>query len=250
MGLAMGEWVMQNKFNADGFVVTNNIVSMNDIISARQDIEEIFANTGQNMFDLYQHDRQLFINCCKICHDLPSIWQMGSNPAMIKFVQNLGLKQPVITMKPVLLFSCESLASDEFYWKALPHQEWFATRGSLNSIVVWIPLCDIQQKLGYLEIVPNSHTIGLLEHEIKEPAIRITDEHLQNITFQPIPMCYGQILAFSSFLIHRSGVNQKTNEVRLTVSYRFDDATDPTFLKRGYFRPFNYNRVPHDEFIP
>ena len=69
----------------------------------------------------------------------------------------LGLRFPNVSTRPVLFFNSRHLAEKEVYWKVSPHQDWRSMQGSLDSVVVWLPLCDIDVALGALEVVPQSH---------------------------------------------------------------------------------------------
>jgi len=57
--------------------------------------------------------------------------------------------------------------------------------------------------------------------------------------FGPIKMEFGDMLLFSSFMVHRSGENV-TDNIRWTVSFRYDDAFGNDYIKRKYPSPFTY----------
>ena len=110
-------------------------------------------------------------------------------------------------------------------------------QGSLNAIVVWVPLVDIPQKLGALEIIPESHLWGLLESHQDEWYRHI--EGLRDEQYQSIEMKAGDALFFSAFLVHRSGNNQ-TDSIRWSCHFRYNDLEEPTFVSRKYPNPYTY----------
>ena len=117
-------------------------------------------------------------------------------------------------------------------------------QGSLNSVVVWIPLHDIDRSLGALEVVPESHRLGLLTTEVVERFGKV--DQFADTDFQSIEVEQGDLLVFSSFLVHRSGTNS-TDSIRWSCHFRYNDLADATFIERGY--PHAYVYHPVDELL-
>ena len=110
-------------------------------------------------------------------------------------------------------------------------------QGSLNAIVVWVPLMDIAQELGALEIIPGSHLWGLLESHEDEWYRRIGG--LQDNQYQSMEMNAGDALFFSAFLVHRSG-NNVTDSIRWSCHFPYNDQEEPKFVSRKYPNPYTY----------
>ena len=157
---------------------------------------------------------------------------------MINFIRSRFNIEPVINTRPVLLFSSEKVAKHHFYWKSKPHQDLAIMSGSPDSVVVWIPLCDMDEDLGFLEVVPGSHKNGVLAHEKSGPSLEIKEE-IPDEAFLPAKMKIGDALFFSSSTIHRSGTN-KSKRIRLTVSYRYDNILNMDFISKKYPLAFDY----------
>ena len=72
-------------------------------------------------------------------------------------------------------------------------------QGSLNSVVVWVPLMDVSREIGALEIIPGSHLWGL--QESREEGWYRHIEGLPDDVYQPVEMNAGDVLIFSVFLV-------------------------------------------------
>lgn len=227
-------------FNKDGYHVARGLLPIDLIQSLRNDIFKPFAPfvsqpEDDGLFKLFHDDLPTYLACSKVCHQLPSLHKLGLSDAVMG---QLNLEFPTINTRPVLLFSSSKLAKHHFYWKAKAHQDSAIMLGGEKSVVVWIPLCDIKEELGYLEVIPGSHIEGQLHHVKEGPSYEI-DDFVDESRFRSIEMKQGDVLFFSSALVHRSGINT-SDSIRLTVSYRFDDLSDESFVQAKYPIGFEY----------
>ena len=76
-------------------------------------------------------------------------------------MRSFCLKKPIESTNPMLMMndSRKSRASINLPF----HQDFRSMQGSLNSIVVWIPLLDVRDIDGPIEIILKSHKLGLLK---------------------------------------------------------------------------------------
>ena len=66
-----------------------------------------------------------------------------------------------------------------------------------------------------------------------------SDERVREEDFTPIPVDPGDVIAFSSFLVHRTG-EEGDGHVRIALSGRFNNASEHTFVEHGYPTPYSY----------
>ena len=119
-------------------------------------------------------------------------------------------------------------------------------QGSLNSIVIWLPLVDINKDLGALEIIPGSHLQGLRTDHIDNGFGMVSLSTNEIAQLKSIEVNVGDVLLFSSFLIHQSG-NNITDNPRWSCHFRYNDLDDPTFRARRFAHPYIYK--PSEELI-
>ena len=184
------------------------------------------------MVRLFDHDLATFTNCGKQAQHLISLHRLSLDQRLLDMLGQLGLQFPNISTRPLLYFNAERLAKKEVYWRLDVHQDWRSMQGSLDAIVVWLPLIDIDVKLGALEVVPGSHKRGLLEAEMLDGYGHLR-EGIDPGAFLPIEVQRGDALFFSSLLLHRSGTNV-TRSIRWSCHFRYNNLAEETFIERGF----------------
>ena len=115
------------------------------------------------------------------------------------------------------------------YFALKPHQDWPSIVGSLNSVVVWIPLTVVGEYDHPLQVVPGSHLEGVLEGEegTNELVVNKSDKDFLTIICSP-----GDIVVMSTFCVHRT--KPTGSGFRLACSIRYDDMMDLDFSNRNY----------------
>jgi phytanoyl-CoA hydroxylase len=252
---------LRESFEERGFVRLNGFFSKEGVERVRTDAKWIFVKqmTSQDfvsrtdpdekefengMARYFSGDLSGFINCGKACQHLISLHRLSLRDDIVAQLVALGVKRPNICTRPVLYFNSRHLAKSEVYYKSPPHQDWRSMQGSLNAIVVWVPLVDVPQKLGALEIISGSHLWGL--QKSREDKWYRHIEGLRDDQYQSIEMNAGDALFFSAFLVHRSGDNV-TDSIRWSCHFRYNDLEEPTFVSRKYPNPYTY--APEQELV-
>ena len=155
------------------------------------------------LYQFFRNDLEGFVNCGKTCQHLVSLHRLALSEPLIAKLHDFGIQTPNICTRPVMFFNSSHLAKSESYYKVPPHQDWRSMQGSLNAIVVWVPLINIGKDLGALEIIPGSHLFGLLD-SVEDDWYR-TIEGTADDQYVPVEVEAGDALFFSAFLLHRSG---------------------------------------------
>lgn len=201
-----------------------------NIINSKDISNEEFENSMKILFDKYF---QIFINCGKQCQHLISLWKLSLDEKLINYLKILGIKKPIVSTRPVLFSNSKLIAKNSINHTVPTHQDWASMQGSINSIVVWIPLIDINQDLGSIALVPKSHKEGLLSNK-KIGSFGMVNKYNED-DFISYDVKVGDALIFNSFLVHKSG-NNITNNIRWSCHMRYNDLEEKSFIKRGYLR--------------
>jgi phytanoyl-CoA hydroxylase len=196
------------------------------------------------LFKYFEEHLQEFMNCGKQIQHLISLHRLSLEPNILQELKRLKLTRPNISTRPVLFFNSRRLAKEDVYWRVFPHQDWRSMQGSLDSIVVWVPLIDTDASLGALEVVPGSHKRGLVTQEVVNSFGKV--DLFKDEDFEKVEVKQGDALFFSSFLVHRSGTNS-TESIRWSCHFRYNNLDEATFVERGYPHPYIYQ--PKDDLI-
>jgi phytanoyl-CoA hydroxylase len=243
------------QFKDDGFAVAKAFFSEDEVERVRSDAKDVFLAQLRRhrlvttespseeefeaaLYDFFKLNLQDFINCGKQVQHLISLHKMSLDQRIEEVLRGeLTFSSPNISTRPVLYFNSPFLAKEEVYWRVFPHQDWRSMQGSLDSVVLWVPLADIDVELGALEVVPGSHRLGLLTTEVVSSFGKV--DRFNDADFVPIEVAQGDVLFFSSFLVHRSGTNI-SNSIRWSCHFRFNNLAEKTFVERGYPHPYLY----------
>jgi hypothetical protein len=252
---------LRRTYAEQGYILMRPFFDRQVVEMVRQDAKDVFLRQMRNadiidsddpserefetaMACFFQENPAAFMNAGKVCQHLISLHRLSLTEDLVRQLQDLGLEAPVICTRPVIYFNTRKLARTEVYYKTPPHQDWRSMQGSLNAIVVWIPLVDINQRLGALRVVPGSHREGLRESQDDEWYRHI--KGTCDADFVSVEVKAGDALFFSAFLIHASGDNT-TDSIRWSCHFRYNDLAESTYVARNYPSPYVYK--PQQELI-
>ncbi len=243
------------RYREDGYLRLPGFFEPAEVELVHRDAQEVFARQLRRhgiggeleagMFELFERDLPVFTACGKHAQHLISLHRLSLDARILEQLGRLGLGSPSISTRPVLNFHHPRLATKDVYWRLGPHQDWRSMQGSLDSCVLWVPLVDIDRDLGALEVLPGSHRGGLRAAEMVDGYGHLEEEpDAQQMV--PIEMERGDVLIFSTLLLHRSGTNA-TDSIRWSCHFRYNNLDEPTFIERGFPHPYVYR--PQEELI-
>jgi phytanoyl-CoA hydroxylase len=250
-----------NNYFENGYLIFRNLFDSNKIqniysqaynIYLKQMINLNLINNNKinnHIFEykmkiLFETHNDTFINCGKQCQHIIDLWRLSLDKKIIDTIKVLGVENPIVCTRPVLFSNSKHISKSDINHSVPAHQDWASMQGSINSIVCWIPLIDIDQELGAISFVPKSHKLGLLSKK-KNSGFGLVDKFSEN-DFISVNVNQGDAIFFSSFLVHKSG-NNVTNHIRWSTHFRYNDLNEKTFTNRGFPCPYIYK--PIDEII-
>jgi phytanoyl-CoA hydroxylase len=251
-----------NAYKENGYLLVKGFFRRPEIEAIRAEAKQVFiaqmrrlgivrdadvseAAFERAMIELFEADLQCFTNCGKQAQHLISLHRLSLDERVIRAIVALGLEVPNVSTRPVLYFNSRRLAKKEVYWRLSLHQDWRSMQGSLDAIVVWVPLVDIDRALGALEIIPGSHKLGLLQAEMSDGYGHI-EEPVSQSEAVPVEVEAGDALFFSAFLLHQSGTSVG-DSIRWSCHFRYNNLREPSFIDRGFPHPYIYK--PQEELI-
>jgi phytanoyl-CoA hydroxylase len=252
---------MRSDFRERGAILLEGFFSKDEIERVRMDAKQVFAAQLRRrgllgsgdvpeatfesaLFEYFEQYFDDFVNCGKQIQHLVSLHRLSLDARIMEVLEELGIGFPNINTRPVLYFNNPRLAKEEVYWRVFAHQDWRSMQGSLDGVVVWVPLADTDVALGAIEVVPGSHRLGLMTKEVVSGFGHV--EGFTDNDFVPVEVEQGDALIFSAFLVHRSGTNV-TDSIRWSCHFRYNNLAEETFIARGYPHSFMYK--PAEELI-
>lgn len=254
----------QKEYALNGIIKLRSLISKNQANNIIKKINLIFCNIMKdknlikgriNIFNnpkkinvlKFKHN-SIFLNLkLKTIQKFPEIYQIGSSKKIFKYLKKLGIKEPVYSTDPLIMMHHEStnMALGGDY--APFHQDWRSVQGSLNCIVLWIPLIDIIPRMGSITYIPGSHKEGLLPTQ-KHPWFReISSKYTEKFKDTEQIISKGDGFMFSSFLVHKSKENN-SKKIRVSLQFRYNDLSEENYIKRGY--PCNYiHAIPNKRIL-
>lgn len=254
---------LQEEFRQEGFVILRNFLDKSVVANIYREARQVFATqikrvTGHTvninnrdefeaaMFEFFQKDFEAFRGTGINVQHLISLHRLAVSDQIVNLLKEVGIESPSIGARPAMQFNSRFLSKDgSKHWKLDAHQDWRTGQGSLDSPVIWFPMVDAGADLGALQVIPRSHTWGLLESSTSGYQGGIT-AHLNDGDFVQTEFEVGDLLIFSAFLVHQSG-NNITNNIRWSVQLRYNNLAEPTFIERGY--PMAYIYKPESELV-
>jgi len=200
----------------------------------------------KHLNQLLNLDKTAYIASLKLCANLFSVHSLFMSPGIVEMLRSFGIQLPVLQTTPVMHIMANNLKIPNGYYGIGVHQDWPSMQGSLDTVIVWIPLMGVDTNNFPLELIPGSHLGGLYSGKTSELLYETDPEHYNEKNFVPAELAFGDILYMSSFLLHRSTLTGGDG-LRIACSNRYENACEATYINRVY--PHAQRRVVNREFI-
>lgn len=239
----------KQQLEQDGYVILKNFIHPDKInlirIKALLVFKIQFERFGysgtfkENMVRLFNEQEEIFKNCGKLIQTgLFPLYDLAIDENIQQALKEAGLRFPNMCTRPVLFFNHPELAKDKVYYKTPKHQDWSSMESSLNSLVVWVPLVDVNKENGSVIMYPGSHKQGILPFKSNGGFAEVEYE---GSSIQP-EMKVGDVAIFSTMLVHESGYITD-DSIRWSCHFRYTDMMDNDFIERGFPNPYIYKPI-------
>lgn len=238
-------------YRENGYVVLKEAASQNNVQTVISEIHRLFkeqliflgiqvtkgdsdAAILANAGSLFHHDLNRYKATLRQVNKLFSVQRLLTSDSIIDFVKALGLE--VLSFPTDAVFHCMAgdLLIPNGYMRLIPHQDWPAMQSSLDSVIVWSSLMDVVSEANFpLEVIPGSHRNGLLPGITNDHVYEVMPSHYDVNDFKPISVEKGDVIVFSSFLIHRTGKGE-ADRIRFACSTRYENVVETTNIQRAY----------------
>lgn len=253
------------QFKKNGFYIARDLLDSTDDVSvAREGIYKTFRDQlvylGAEAYgdDILEVMQQLFKrDIDRYKKVIGSLWRkleiftlMNHSKIIEVLKDQFGWQDIFLPGGQVVHIMAKELEIPDGYFGFVPHQDFPSVQGSLDGVIVWLPLVDVDRDNYPLEVIPCSHFEGVLPAREHGNATWETDtSRYSDEDYVPIEVNVGDVVFMSLFTIHRTSTKGKTGRLRLAASTRFDNADEKTFIERCY--PTAYTRnVRREQYFP
>lgn len=233
----------------EGYVILKGFFDPNYVINLREKAKQIFeiqfnyfgysGSFEENMIQLFNEHESVFINCGKLIQTgLLELYKLPLEDKLIEEIKSFGIDFPNFCTRPVLFFNHPQLAKDKVYYKTPMHQDWPSMQASMDSLVVWVPLVDVNENNGSIIVYPGTHKLGPLPYDTVGGFAHV---NVSGESVQP-RLSIGDIVIFSTLLVHESG-DILDNSIRWSCHFRYTNMLEKDFIERGYPNPYIYKPI-------
>jgi hypothetical protein len=124
------------------------------------------------------------------------------------------------------------------------HQDYHTQIGSLNGVVIWVPLTDVTLDMGPLIFYPGSDKLGIQKIKLVENQSLSTDleldispEILDSLSPLQPEVKAGTAVIINYLLLHKSGQNHSSKN-RWSILSRWFDFENEAAIERGWHGGF------------
>lgn len=255
------QFVDTGTFEHQGYVILRGMLEPNIIENVRNEMERLVDREAEKLIaageitDTFEDkplETRLFHLYENSLDDAPTqyreelhlavLYEVFFHPRILDFVESvLGSEvrlYPNYTVRPKLPDWEGTLAlwhQDGAYTEQIAEssgREGDAER--LRMVNVWTPLVPARVANGCMQFIPETHKLGVVPHTMKRYYLEIEEEYLRprlgravDVELDP-----GDVVLFSNLLFHQGQPN-RTKEIRWSLDWRYQDATQPTLRKEN-----------------
>lgn len=246
------------QYKSNGFIIAKGLLDRQCVDRVRQSVAKTFLDQlrqisvdveGMGLFDamqtLHRHDLERYKKTAGAVWRKLDIYQLLHDPRITGFLSDkFGWRDIFVSGGQVAHIMAHELRIPDGYFGLGAHQDFPSVQGSLDGVVVWLPLVRVDRDNFPLELIPGSHKHGLLLMKGEGSASwEVKPDQYHEADFISAEVDVGDVVFMSMFTLHRSSENGTPGQYRLALSTRFDNADEATFIDRCY--PSAYQRSVH-----
>lgn len=220
-----------NGYYTRGFAIVSQAVAHEAIDRLLASLVDLVAELGGRRFPS-AHSPELadFLNARKDVQSLvydqirkpPWLEDFSRQPGIVDAVrQVLG---PDIGLLRKIPFRID--APRETAQFAVWHQDYYYVRGSVDTVTAWVPMQDTAFLHGCLAVMPGSHLLGPLDHDVEVLGKRHYPSNIFDREVRYVEMRKGDVLLFHSCLLHSSSLNL-SDVIRFSMQPRYARLGEP-----------------------
>ena len=237
--------MLMSEFHEKGYTICEKMIEPELLDSIVATVKAPFENIMQNweiksMQKLFEEMPEAFMNCTKHAQWNLQLHHLG---VMLRYkTANFMQVNPLVNIctRPVIYFNNLKTAKNKINHTTPAHIDAVSMQGSKDAIVCWVPLIELTEQHGLLEVVEGSHKWDASIKEFNNGFGTVDEDWY---TFKPVEVKKGDVLVFSSHLVHRSGKLANEKVTRWSAHFRYNNMHDADFISKMYPHPYEYKNI-------
>jgi len=256
-----------------GCFLARGIFSADELKPIQRDVSELVKATYKNInrpgpsnpkrFDdgvveLARIDRKLISKIFDAGRRILPVHELSVDKRMIGLSKAL-MGTELISASDIKALRIDLPSEDKylFHW----HQDYPYVMDSLDAVIFWIPLQDVDETNGALTVALGSHHAGVQKLVLIDPdnkennkqkMMKMADsDAASKFPQMQVPARLGDALVFNTLLLHASGANT-SDRARFTLQVRFGNFLHPKAIEKGWpgsMRDGSIFHALHPEYI-
>lgn len=221
-----------DEYKENGFVLLRQAVDLHALDRLETAVLELVEEySGRQFKSLLDPD---FAACLVADRDLERrIYEdVRSFPWLTEFSSDASLVGPIASLlgqnfglyeKIPLRLDLPMVMRELAVW----HQDYHYVKGNTEVVTAWVPLQDTPYEVGCLLVMPGSHKLGIVEHDVTLLQKKRVPSGIFGREVRYVEMERGDLLLFNALLLHSSGINI-SERIRMSVQARYTPLNLPS----------------------
>mgnify|MGYP006095630321 FL=1 len=243
----MNKWnfnKIQNSLDENGYYEFKNYLNKKEISLIENTLIETLhyikkskeKNLQKKYYEIKKYNNKLKSHWYDLAPHNIDLLKTLHKKEMINFVKKYFNSKVVFSGRPAI--HVHDNANDKLLDA---HQE--TNQFARDTIVLWVPIYNTNEKTGGLCIYKNSHKNGYFKHYLKHSETNkklwtkkythIRSRYLDKFDQKELKVNAGNAIIFLSSLVHKGYENSDKNAVRITITERFNPLKKVPFLKKN-----------------
>lgn len=212
-----------HNYRRDGYILLKNLLDTSDLEPIKKRFISFVSNSipfrlsslkSKKWVNFAENNPQVISNLYEQMINDQTLLDLGKSYKVTNVIKKL-ISAPGLYKKLIFRVDVPFLTKELAYW----HQDNFYVKGNPEEVTVWLPLFETKVQHGCLSVMPRSHNLGPVPHEIsigkKKLPHGIYDREIRYVEMEA-----GDVLFFSSYLLHSSNLNF-SDQIRYSIQLRY-----------------------------
>jgi len=214
---------IKQHYDQKGYWLAKNLLSSDDLRSVDDRVISVVKSNykliaGLNSVDWVSYatsNPQCVTKVYDEMRDDNVFINIGRLPRVTSIVRLL-VREPKLYRKVPFRIDVPFETKELAFW----HQDDFYVKGNNEELTAWIPLFDTNVQQGALQVMPGSHKKEKIPHTYLSVGKKSLPSAIYENEIRYVEMKRGDVLFFSSFLLHASSLNF-SDEIRYSFQLRY-----------------------------